>query len=103
MVDATITLQLIGIVALGSFAGELNRTTKVEGDLSVIKFIGAMIGSAFLSFWVAYGIYAYREDRAAAFIAAGILSYQEEAIVLKYGVNAIKKLPKIFSGGEDDE
>lgn len=108
MVDATFTLQLIGIVALGSFAGEFRRTTKVTDtppDLSVARFAGSMLGSAFLSFWIAFAVYEYKGDRVASFLVGGILSYQEEDLVLRYGVGILRRLPaawKALTNGDDE-
>lgn len=81
--DVGFLAQLVGVIALGSFAGELRRNTVADTELILIKFIAAILGGAFLSFLIAYAIYEYRGDKPLAFIIGGYLAYQDEAYVMK--------------------
>ena len=99
VIDMTFALQLVGVVALGSFAGEFRRTTVVTKEppnTSVVNFIAAMLGSAFLSFLMACAIYEYKGDKTAAFLAGGFLSYQEEALVLRYAHQVAKRFSRAW-------
>ena len=107
--DATFTLQLIGVVALGSFTGEFRRSTNPTEfvEMSFLSFFGSMLGNAFLSFWVAYATYEIFGNRVFSLSTGGLLSYQEEALIMKYSHGFLERASaawKAFNeiGGDKD-
>ncbi len=80
-----VMMQLIGVIAIGSFAGELRRATTMSPEpISSLAFFSAVLAGSFLAFLIAYAIYSYREDKVLALIVGGFVGFQNEKVAIDY-------------------
>lgn len=97
--NITFIMQLVGVIAIGSFAGELRRhTSVVDPVFNSLHFFSSILGGAFLSFLVAYAIWVYRGDVNASFLIGGFLAYQNEEYVAKLAKGIFNKFVNSGNG-----
>lgn len=85
-------MQIIGVIAIGSFAGELRRVTTLPEPVSSLGFFSAVLAGSFLAFLLSYAIYSYKEDKTLALIVGGFVGFQSEKVALSYLTSFVNRV-----------
>ncbi len=91
-------VQLFGMVGLGSFVGEFQRSVNVE-TYTRAGFAANFLTSVFLSVLLAYSFYVLTGQKEISLIGGGLLAYQDEKFISKLSKAMAKNVFKANGNG----
>ena len=92
-------IQMIGVIGFGGLVGEVVRTFRPGGEVLTPSIYAIhILGSSFLSFFIAALIYSISQRRDITLISCGILGYQELEILERISLEKLLDVLGIEKG-----
>lgn len=101
MTEETLFLvQALGVVGIGSFIGELHRSSVSGFSVPRGNLIANYLANVFISLIVAYSLFHYTNNRPTSLIVGALLSYQDDKFLGRVSRVILRKLTDFHGESE---